>query len=79
MKLPPSSHDAIDPPPRPSKPLMHNHLLAAVGHRRGTQSRGRTNGRVGSHRAASDGRHVDRRQVDTGGGAVVDRCGVDVR
>ena len=75
---PPSSHDAIGPP-SPSKPLMHNRLLAAVGHRRGTQSLERTNGRVKPHRAASEGRHVDRRQVDTGGGAVADRCGVGVR
>ena len=66
-------------PPNPSKPLMHNRLLAAVGSRRGTQSRGSTNGEVGPHRATSDGRHVDRRQVDTGGGAVADRGGVGVR
>jgi hypothetical protein len=75
----PSSHDAIGPSPSPSKPLMHNRLLAAVGSWRGTQTRGRTNGRVEPHRAASDGRHVDRRQVDTGGGAVADRRGVGVR
>jgi len=49
---------------------MHIRLLAAVGPRRGTQSCGRTNRRV---------RHVDRRQVDTGGGAVAGRCGVGVR
>jgi len=58
---------------------MHSHLLAAVCSRRGTQTRGRTNGRVGPQRAASDRRHVDRRQVDTGGGAVADRRGVGVR
>lgn len=65
--------------PRPLTPLLHNRLLAAVGSRRGTQSPDVPTAEWDPTERQVTGRHVDRRQMDTGGGAVADRCGVGVR